>query len=78
MKMHKWFEKKPKKEIPKGMGFMLDVNEREAIAIINSLSEQLLTGSPNSGRKEFFTEEGEYFSIGVHKETEKKKVEYNG
>ena len=46
-------------------GFMIRINPEEAIKIIQSLSAQLADKNPNSGRLEFFTEKGEYFSIAV-------------
>ena len=66
MKLTKWFEiRKKKKTIPKGMSFMLQVSKKEAYDIIKSLSTQLLNETANSGRSEYFTVEGEYFSIAV-------------
>jgi hypothetical protein len=59
-------------------GFMVRVNPEEAVALINSLSAQLMSGNPNTGRIEFDTEKGEYFSIGVHrrvKSIEEKEME---
>ena len=50
---------------------MVQVNEQEALRIIQSLSAQLSNGSPNTGRTEFTTEEQEYFSIAVHDDTKK-------
>ena len=41
------------------------VNEREAIQLIQSLSAQLNSGNANEGRREFYTIDGTYFSIGV-------------
>ena len=68
MELVKWdMDKKGKKakKIPKGMGFMLQVSKTEAYDIIKSLSTQLLDESPNSGRSEYWTKQGEYFSIAV-------------
>ena len=75
MELIKWNEDKSKKAIPKGLGFMLEVSEKEAYAIINTLSQQLLSGTANSGRQEFYTREGEYFSIAVQKPIVKPVVE---
>jgi hypothetical protein len=57
-----------KKEGGGEAGMMLRVTEQEAIQLIQSLSNQLLSGSPNAGRTEFFTKHGNYFSVAVHKE----------
>jgi hypothetical protein len=43
----------------------VEMNRQEALATIKSLSEQLLTGDPNTGRYEKDTKDGEYFSIAV-------------
>jgi len=45
--------------------YFVHVTEREAIEIIQSLSSQLMAKSANVGRRESFTEDGKYFSIGV-------------
>ncbi len=45
--------------------FMLRVTRHEALTLIQSLSNQMLAKNPNSGRAEFVTEEGEYFSVAV-------------
>jgi len=74
MELTKFYEKgEKKKPIPKGLSYFLTVSESEAHALIVSLSTQLLNRSPNSGRKEFWTDEGEYFTIGVDVGGEKKK-----
>ncbi len=49
----------------KRVGFMLRVNQKEAIEIINSLSGQLKTGNPNTERIEFTEDNYRYFSISV-------------
>lgn len=46
-------------------GEMVRVTPTEAVRIINSLTNQLLNKSPNSGRAEFDTDLG-YFSISIH------------
>jgi hypothetical protein len=46
-------------------GFMVRVSREEAITIIQSLATQINNGSANSGREEFYTDDGEYFSISV-------------
>ena len=51
--------------IEKRPTFMLRVTPSEALTLIQSLSSQMLAKNPNSGRAEFTTEEGEYFSIAV-------------
>jgi hypothetical protein len=45
--------------------YFLRVSEKEAIAIIKSLANQLVANHANTGREEFWTKNGEYFSIGV-------------
>jgi len=52
----------------------VNTNEVEAMEIIKSLSSQLLSGSPNSGRSEFIDEDGIYFSISV---IDNKVAEFN-
>jgi len=49
-----------------GVGFMIQVNPKEALALIKSLSSQLLSENPNTDRAEFRSEKNEYFSIAVH------------
>ena len=49
----------------KEKGFMLRINEDEAMNIIKSLSAQILAKDGSSGRKEFYTDKHEYFSISV-------------
>jgi uncharacterized FlgJ-related protein len=53
-------------------GFMVRLNNKEAIELIQSLSSQLASGNPNSGRKEDYATltDGDkkkqvYFSISV-------------
>jgi len=46
-------------------GMMLQLNPDEALALIQSLSAQLVSKSPNTGRTEFRTEDNEYFSVAV-------------
>lgn len=50
---------------------LVRVNEHEAGQLIQSLAEQLISGSPNVGRLETICEGGEDFSIAVHPETPK-------
>ncbi len=61
MKINKWGKKQG---FDKG-GIMVRVDDIEAIRIIQSLTHQLLADDGNSGRAEFYTEDGEYFSISV-------------
>jgi len=49
----------------KEKGYMVQINEDEAMQIIKSLSSQILAKDCNSGRKEFYTDKQEYFSISV-------------
>lgn len=65
MKVHKW-----KDELSEP-GFMVQVNEKEALRIIQSLSAQLANENSNTGRAEFTTDNHEYFSIAVHDERKK-------
>jgi tetrahydromethanopterin S-methyltransferase subunit F len=45
---------------------MVRMNEKEALATIKSLVEQILYRSPNHGRYETFLDDGRDFSIAVH------------
>ena len=47
-------------------GNILRVNKDEAISLINSLTNQIMEESPNSGRHEYFLKDGKEFSIAVH------------
>lgn len=64
MEVISWKRSKKNFSMP---GFMVRVSPEEAIAIINSLSAQIMSGNTNNGRIEFNTEKGEYFSIAVQK-----------
>jgi len=46
-------------------GHVVFVNKEEATRIIKSLAHQMMTQSVNTGREEFQTESGEYFTIAV-------------
>jgi len=48
-------------------GYMVRVSKQEALALIASLSQQLLNGEVTPGRTAFYTDppEVEYFSIAV-------------
>ncbi|MBA7624544.1 hypothetical protein ES703_31953 [subsurface metagenome] len=46
-------------------GFVIKVNPEEAIRLIKSLSVQMMKKGANTGREEFDTEDGEYFTIAV-------------
>lgn len=47
-------------------GVVVRVSKNEAIQLINSLTNQLLANSANSGRLETTTVDGQYFSIAVN------------
>lgn len=47
-------------------GVMIEVDKQEAAQLIQSLAEQLATGSSNVGRLESYTVDGEYVSIAVN------------
>jgi hypothetical protein len=49
----------------KRRSLFVKVTRGEALALISSLSEQMLANSPNAGRAEFSTNKGEYFSVAV-------------
>lgn len=49
-------------------GWMVDVDIKTAYSIIQSLTAQLISENCNSGRTEFSTRDGKYFSIAVHKD----------
>jgi len=53
-------------------GWMVDVDIKTAHSIIQSLANQLVSGYCNSGRLEFKTRDGKYFSIAVHKDLVKR------
>jgi len=57
-------------------GYVIQINETEALQIIKSLSAQIIEGNPNVGREEFYTDNKEYFSISVlcEKEQQYKKL----
>jgi hypothetical protein len=48
-----------------GGGMMVRVNRQEAMRIILSLTQQIISGNCNNDREEFYTGK-EYFSIAVH------------
>lgn len=56
----------------KKTNFMLRISQQEAWSLVKSLSSQVLSGSPNTGRNEYTTTDGEYFSVAV---VEKPKVD---
>lgn len=56
------FESKSRKVL------MLRVSPHEALKLIESLTQQLLSGSPNKGRYEQYLADGRDFSIAVHPE----------
>lgn len=41
------------------------VTTKEAMQIIKSMTDQIIKNSPNAGRKEFYSNKGEYFTIAV-------------
>lgn len=58
-------------------GCMIRVSPKEANQIIQSLSSQILSGSPNVDRTEFYaktadSKETKYFSIAVHPDEKRK------
>ena len=46
-------------------GYYIDVSSREALRLIQSLTNQLVARNPNVGREETITKKGEYFSMFV-------------
>jgi len=48
-------------------GTIVFVDRDEALRIIKSLAQQMVMKSANTGREEFYTEDGDYFTIAVHK-----------
>jgi len=44
---------------------MIQMNRQEALLTIESLTKQLVSGSPNGGRYEKYLEDGRDFSIAV-------------
>ncbi len=67
MKIKRWDEESLEKLDVResGNGTMVVVSEEEAITLIRCLSNQLLKKNSPLGRKEFFDNNGEYFSIVV-------------
>lgn len=71
MELVEW--KKTKKGLSND-GFMLRLDEKEAVELINSISSQLMSGNPNTGRREYprcHHQTGKnkrevYFSVSVH------------
>ena len=47
------------------LDLFVKVTKDEAYRIIKSLASQLHNNSSNSGREEFYDEEGNYFTIGI-------------
>jgi len=66
VEVHAW-EKTEKREA----GFMVIVNEIEAIQLAENLLQQIRLRSSNHGRLELTTRSGEYFSIAVHTDKDK-------
>jgi hypothetical protein len=64
MDIFEWKRNK-KKNIFNG-GIMIYVSEGEAISIINSLTNQMVNESSNSGRLETYLKDGRNFSIAVN------------
>jgi hypothetical protein len=71
MNIFEW-KKSTRKHIHNG-GLMLYVTEGEAISIINSLTSQMINESCNSGREEYFLNDGREFSIAVNDEKARSK-----
>lgn len=71
MELVEW--KKTKKGLSND-GFMLRLDEKEAVQLINSITNQLMSGNPNTGRKEHpqcrhqvgNKKKEVYFSVAVH------------
>ncbi len=49
----------------KRAGYMLKINNKEALLIIKSLAAQLVSGNPNTQREEFAEKNYHYFSIAI-------------
>lgn len=64
MEVHGW----KKEDGHSCSGFMVIVNEVEAMELAHNLLHQILQRSCNSGRLELRTKADEYFSITVHSE----------
>lgn len=52
-------------------GMMIKVSRKEALEIVQSFMNQILTDNPNCARVEHYTNEGEYVSISVQPEEAK-------
>ncbi len=63
--------------IPEGKrkpdGYMLSVTTEEAHKLISSLALQMFHESSNTGRTEFYTDDGLYLSVAVNFEEERKE-----
>ena len=57
-----------------GGGQMVRVNRKEALELIVSLSQQILTNDCNTERTEFTDSKGRYFSISVQPVNETKAI----
>lgn len=62
MEVHGW----KKEDGHSCSGFMVTVDEIEAIQIAENLLNQIRIRACNHGRLEMYTKDGEYFSIAVH------------
>lgn len=62
------FEKRGAKHGDSGQ--MIRITKDEAFQLIEGLSSQLRTNSPNVGRAEFIARDGSYFSIAVNEKLE--------
>lgn len=60
MKVSKW-----RATTNRHAGTLVYVTREEALSLVQSLIAQMVENNANSPRTEFYTEEGEYFSIAV-------------
>ncbi len=52
---------------------MVYISRHEALLLIKSLANQLISEDGNSGRLETFTEDGRYFSLFIKEDTNEKE-----
>jgi hypothetical protein len=61
MNLSKWNNKKALTK----KGYILYLTKEEALSIAEGILRQIRTSNPNSSRPEFFTTDGDYFSVVV-------------
>jgi hypothetical protein len=62
--------------ISKKLGCFIHLSRDKAIELIESLSNQMIHDSPNVGRKEFYDDKGQYFSVAVTPDPKDDRTSY--